>query len=182
MMRGLCVFLLVTPLIGLMINALSHVMCSRRFAGGRHLTAILAGFTAGFLTQAGLGLFFWPRMPYGLVDNLAHLAMSAFMYVALAYGYFVFINLNVTSLRIRILKELYTAGNEGLPGQTLLSLYNPNEIFETRMRRLANWGQLVENGNRYLPRGRGFWIAARIILIVKFIVLGKPLRRKSPHP
>lgn len=179
-MTAACGFFLLVPITSLALNVLGHAICSRATGGGRHLTSILVGFIAGMLTQTVLAFVVLSRMPSGLLDQIAYLAMNTFMYVALAYGYFAFVNLNVTSLRIRILKELLSAGSEGLPEETLLSLYNPKEIFAARIRRLTNWKQLVEEHERYFRSGKSFWFATRTILFFKFILFRKPIKRPAP--
>ena len=92
-------------------------------------------------------------------------------YLALAFGYFNFINLNIASLRIRMVQELAEAGG-AMPVEALTGLYNTEAVISVRIDRLVSGGHLVERQGRFYSGQRKFLVVGRIFDILRLVILG----------
>lgn len=153
-------------------NVLTQVLVFRNFAKPGLLKSeyigFLTGFTVFFLTE--LYVFHLQQCPVS--DSAAIFAANFIIYCALGYIYFHFIALGETARRIRILRELYEA-KDGLLLNEILERYNAREIFENRMNRLINNGQIILREGRYQIISLPMLLITRIILVFKMIVFGK---------
>jgi hypothetical protein len=107
-----------------------------------------------------------------LPENIFSAFANAFTYSALGYCYFHFINLGETARRIRILRELYDSKN-GLSKDEILSKYNAHQIISKRIERLVNNGQIIFKDGRYYIGHPMMLLIAKIIVMMKCMVLGK---------
>jgi hypothetical protein len=138
----------------------------------------------GFLTglaatiAASLGALFYGRSP--LADGAALLALNVLAYLALAFGYFNFINLNIASLRIRMLQEILEA-NGRISRAQLLCYYNADEVARLRIARLVRGGHLRErDGRLYSGKATRFLWVAWIFEALHWIILGHQVAPKPP--
>jgi hypothetical protein len=158
-------------LLGLACNFLGHSLAAILTAGRRVALAVMAGFVTGLVAAAvctGLG---FSCRAFAPADILAYSAFNLVIYLALSYDYFNFVNLNMVSLRIRVLQELLAA-DAGLSQDDLLRQYNAEELISRRIVRLMELGYLLEQEGRYQHRGVGLLLLARIITSLKWLVLG----------
>jgi hypothetical protein len=100
---------------------------------------------------------------YGLLNLLT--------YLALAFGYFNFVNLTIASLRIRLLEEILDAGGELSAGR-LRAAYNADSVSDLRLARLLRGGHLVERNGRLVIGRRRFMIVARIFDFLHWLIIG----------
>jgi hypothetical protein len=114
---------------------------------GRRNQALLAGIlvgalAAGWCVAAGFsgGLTVADQVGYALAVALAFLTIT--------FCFWAFINLNVTALRIRVLREIWLSPGHSLPAADLEGRYNVGAIFDVRVRRLADLGHLSLDGGR----------------------------------
>ena len=107
-----------------------------------------------------------------LADGVALTGVNAMAYLALAFGYFNFVNLNIASLRIRMIQELAESGGR-LPTAHLIGLYNTETVIALRIDRLTSGGHLVERDGRYYSGKRRFLIVARIFDFLRWAILGQ---------
>jgi hypothetical protein len=156
---------------GLAINLAAHVsmalMTNGRWAPFAILSAAAAGLT-GTIVLSAVGL---SQMRPEPADGIALAALNLAIYLALAFGYFNFVNLNMTALRPRILLELLEV-QAGLTRADLLRRYNAEELVNRRIARLTLRGHLVERHGRLHYRGVGLLLLARGMTALKWIVLG----------
>jgi hypothetical protein len=110
-------------------------------------------------------------MAIGFEDRIGFVVLNLFTYVALAFGYFNFVNLTVASLRIRLLEEIGEAGG-ALPATTLKAAYNSSEVVAIRLQRLVQGGHLVEKDGRLHSGRLPFLIVARIFDGLRWFILG----------
>ena len=91
------------PIIGLGTNCLAHILCRKVF-GLRTGYALVCGFFLGLVIMAVVAA---ANRPTAIsTGDLAGLwATLGMNYVALEFGFWAFLNLNVTSLRIRMLRR-----------------------------------------------------------------------------
>lgn len=161
----------VAALAGLGLNFLTHLLTAVLTAGRRVGLSVLTGVCAGLVGTAVLTTVGLSALKPELVDAVAFATLNLAIYLALAFGYFNFVNLNMTSLRIRVLLELLEA-REGLSREDVLQLYNAEELLERRLARLKRQGYLVEQQGRFCRRGSSLLLLARGMTMLKWVVLG----------
>ncbi|MBY0522095.1 MAG: hypothetical protein K2R98_01775 [Gemmataceae bacterium] len=130
-----------------------------------------AGFVGGTVASV-LALL---EMQSPAADVVVLLLFNALIYLALSYGYFNFIQLNVSSLRIRMLHEL-SVNAQGLSEQKLLDLYNEREMLEYRLARLVQGQQIAERRGRLYFRRSAVYAIALVIDFCKRLVVGRRIR------
>jgi len=171
--------LVLAPVLAMLANVFTHVAASRLNRGQNQIKCVLYGFLSGLA-----GLLFLAAV-VSSADNsgpdfLGFILTDLISYTAFAYGYFHFVNINVASLRIRILQEIiYSPG--GLSEEDVLSRYNSGHILENRIKRLLASGQLIEKeGCYYLGENRTFLRLFWLFEILKHAVLGHGNRFLKP--
>jgi hypothetical protein len=110
--------------------------------------------------------------PISTINVFSVLITNLIIYLSLSYCYFHFVNLAVTARRIRLLRDLNNS-EDGMTMDEILLQYNSRDMVQNRIERLVNSGQVIYKNNRYyIGRPAMLW-SARIILIMKQLVLGK---------
>jgi len=153
------------PLFGLATNVIAQIACA-------HLTrrtnlSIVTGGIGGLVVT---GLCASTASDQPLYGRLADLATALLTYLALAFGYWAFLTMNSTSLRIRMIRELLNAGT-GISHSELMTRYSAEEFLQRRLERLkASSKQLSCVNGRWRLTSRTFLVmgwalgAARAIL------------------
>jgi len=114
----------------------------------------------------------------------ALIVMNLLASVAFAFNYFCFVNLAITSLRIRLLGELARAGG-CLPERALLARYDTADVIALRIERLVQGGHIVHRDGRYFSGRLHFLLVARIFDCLRRFILGPRHHAShgiSPHP
>ena len=139
--------LVATPLVGLAVNCVGHVFMSRfarwtrRPCDRRRRPPWVPGRGRDKRGDTHPpGLF--------MVGQCRAVALNLVTYLGLAYGYIGYVGLNLTSLRIHILKVLLQSGGS-LPKHELVALYNDSEVVATRIEAMLRGGYLVERNGRF---------------------------------
>lgn len=162
----------VAPVLGLAAYCLAQILLARSMPGRSPYQSLKLGFACGLivvLSASGWGV---GRMPLGWQDRAGYVVLDLLTYLALAFGYFNFVNLTVASLRIRMLEELWQAGG-ALPAETLEAAYSSSAVAAVRLQRLVQGGDLVEKDGR-LHRGRlRFLTVARIFDALRWVIIGR---------
>jgi hypothetical protein len=96
----------------------------------------------------------------------------------LAFGYWAFVNLNITSLRIRILREILHAG-AGISRQQLTAEYSAEEFLRRRLERLRNGGQISFRDERWRLESRTLPALAQVLGVIRAVVLPARGRRSD---
>ena len=86
--------------------------------------------------------------------------------------YFHFINLGETARRVRIVRELWEAQIE-LSMNELIQRYNASEIIDVRLQRMIQNKQIIERDGKYCIGKPVMLGMAKIIILMKQILLGK---------
>ncbi len=157
------------PLIGLAVNVLMQILSFRCQRNPALLKSIVFGFAIGMIVVITM-----QGKMYNLLSatSFPQLVTNVTIYSALAYCYFHFLNLGETARRIRIVRELYDFPN-GLSMEEILGLYNSRDMVKLRINRLVSNGQILHrDGNYYIGKPVMLWMA-RIILLLKRILLGQ---------
>jgi hypothetical protein len=148
------------PLAGLGADVAIQIAVAR--ASGRIGTSIVSGALTGAVATTAV-----------LVANRSGIAAGAVAivtFLALAFCFWTFLNLNVTSLRIRILREVLHAGGSVSAAQ-LAAQYSDDEFLSRRLARLEAAKQLSFVGGRWRLESRVLLILARTMDAARFIVL-----------
>jgi hypothetical protein len=130
----------------------------------------VSGLLAGLVVTIGFGGMGLAHMRVAAWDTAALLAFNIVIYLALAYGYLNFVNLNIASVRIRVLQE-FLETQKPLARSDLLALYNPAEMIARRLSRLTEQGHIIIRAGR-VYRGRRILVPiAYTVDAFKWIVL-----------
>ncbi len=172
-------WLAVAPILGLAAYCLAHVVACRSLQRGPYFPLML-GCGCGLAATIAISLaaLLWTRC--GAADGLALAGLNLATYLALSFGYFNFVNLNIASLRIRMLQELAESGGR-MPVDRLAALYDTETIIGLRIDRLTRGGHLVERQGRYYSGKRRFLIVARIFDLLRWAILGQQRARLAPR-
>jgi hypothetical protein len=159
----------IAPVAGLVSNALAQIVVAhvfRKQIGKSILAGILCGFGVT-LAVTWLGATKEPDVGWQFFDVWL---LGVATYLALSFGFWVFLNLNITSIRIRILRELFRAGGS-IALADFLGLYSPAERLHRRIQRLEKGGQLIRIGDCWRLGSWQVLLIARCIEALRTLVL-----------
>ncbi len=170
--------LALAPVFGLAVYCLSHIAACHTISNRGNYLPLMVGCGCGLAATAAISLAALIRLQSGWADGLALAGINLAACLALAFGYFNFINLNIASLRIRMLQELADAGG-CLPAERLTGLYNTETVIAVRIDRLARGGHLIERDGRYYSGKWQFLLVARTFDLLRWAILGHSANRSS---
>jgi len=160
------------PLLGLAAYCLLQMLAARAAPSASPYRSLAVGFACGLVVVLMVAGWAAGCMPTSTTDRLALVALDFLTYLALAFGYFNFVNLTVASLRIRILEEL--SQHEGrLTGASLVGRYSSTNVVRLRLERLIRGGHLVEREGRLFSGKLVFLVVARTFDLLRMIILGR---------
>lgn len=153
---------------------LAHVLLTRFRPGLFRLKAAVYSFLAGMLFIGGVIWMFRVRMlPVSLWDTIGYAMLWIVSYLCLVYCYFFgFFNLGESARRVRLLIELYLAGERGMTLEEILSAYNARMIVAARLDRLLSSGQIIEKDGRYFVGKPIMLYLAKALVLMKVLFLG----------
>ena len=137
----------IAPLAGLAFAVSAQIMVahvSRGKVGASIVIGILGGL-AVTLAAIALGRAETPGATGEFADTWL---LGVATYLALAFGFWAFLNLNITSMRIRILRQLLRAGGHMALSDMAVS-YSPAERLRRRLERLEKGGQIMCEDGRW---------------------------------
>lgn len=157
-------FITFAPVLGLAVNVLVQASWTRLFHDqvGR---SIIAGLSCGIAADV-LGIACGPAV---LLRSASTWAVTILTYLALAFGFWAFLNLNITSLRIRLLREL-SHGHDHVSRAELLRRYSPEEVLHRRLERLRLGGQLRLEAGRWRISSRTLLRLARSMALLRSVI------------
>jgi hypothetical protein len=166
------VLLVCAPIVGLFAGIFAQVV-TYMFLTGK---PIVFSYAVGFAVGAAFSLVAlhaaYPS--YGFFDAVIVLLTFG----GLNYCYNNFVNLNFSSLRIRLLKELLACGGTESMGM-VTSQYGSKAVLGRRLQRLVAWGQLRQEGGRYMAVAGSFLLLALLFDSLKKIMIGHGFRYKN---
>ena len=137
-------FLVSAPVIGLVRTVCCQWLVLRLSHGKNFFLSIITGLLSGITLTLALTLSDSAGATTWLVIvNL----VTAF---SLGFCYWAFLNLNITSLRIRILRELLQSPKHQMTHEYLHSQYGEGEMLDRRLRRLVETNQIKLSDGRYM--------------------------------
>ena len=152
----------IAPLAGLISAVLTQIAVvhvSRGKVGASIIIGIIGGLAVAIAAVA-LGRAEAPGVPGGFIDTWL---LGGATYLALAFGFWAFLNLNITSMRIRLLRQLLRAGGR-MPLSDMAVFYTPAERLRRRLERLEKGGQIMCEDGRWRLRS---WQALAIARCVE---------------
>jgi len=172
--------LVLAPVFGLMVYAVSQIVIIRAAPDRSPYFSMFVGNIAGFLLSLVVTIGWLWGSELSTPNKVALFAMNFAIYLGVGFCYFNLVNIIIASLRVRMLEEIWLAG-DGLPARQLLDGYNSEKVFEVRIARLLNGGHLVESDGRFVNGKKRFlWLALfwevlrRVILGRKRFAAGRP--------
>jgi len=162
----------VIPIAGIVVDVASQIALSRLPLGVGHVRRQFLAFGCGLAAVVLLTLIFRPLLGAGLLEEAAGLLVSGLTYAFLGFVFFNALNANLSSLRVRLLKELLNREPHGLSATTLLERYGAAEILTARIGRLAAGGQLTQRGDRYFFQPKGVAVIGRFFAGLRRLLLG----------
>jgi len=163
--------IVVAPLAALAVNCVTQVAMARLLPGKSPYASMVAGIIAGAVVTVVVTAMAAGQSHCGMGDRVSFHALNAAIYLALAFGYFNFVNLTIASLRIRLLGEIAAAGGS-LQRSALLQSYNTGKVIALRIERLVRGGHLRERNGRYFIGKKRFLLVARVYNVMRRLVIG----------
>jgi len=169
-----------SPLLGLLVCVLLHILLIHVWKNTGLLCRFLWAFVLGGLLVGGISAEPFKFSSVAPANILAGELLNILTYVGLAFGYFNFVNCNVTSLRIRLLRELLEHHPQGLDQKEILNKYGADEVLSVRLNRLTKNGYLVLRGERYYIGRPGILAIARVFDVLIWIIGVARVKNKPP--
>jgi hypothetical protein len=134
---------LASQVLALAINCAAYLVLRRAF-GSSLAVSIFGGLGFGFVVVVTVAL---ESLRYADIDPVESLICQIGTYLALSFCFWTFLNLNVASLRIRVMRDLLQSGGTAAVSDVLRA-YSDAERLQRRLVRLSNGGQIeLVNGN-----------------------------------
>jgi hypothetical protein len=171
-MDSLYQLVVAAPVIGLAAYCVTQIFVARLATSSSPYRSLMIGFICGLVVVMMLAGWAAGRMEISVADRIGYLLLDLLTYLALAFGYFNFVNLTVASLRIRLLEELSLHGGR-LSRQALVDRHSSANVFGIRLKRLIGGGHLVEQQGRLFTGKRVFLVVARIFDMLRWVILGR---------
>jgi hypothetical protein len=128
----------------------------------RTMFSILSGLTAGLAA-------FWYIVPEGILN--ASVWASLCSYLALSFCYWAFINLNLTSLRIRLVRELLKEKGYALSTDKIMQRYSPQELVDRRIERLEKSNQIKRSGDKWILLSKKLMFIILTITVLRKLIM-----------
>lgn len=152
-----------SPIISLMVAVFAQIILSHQ--SKKIGQSIVFGVLLGLFIQIGLLCLLRKYTPINWQDDCAELLT----FFSLCFCFWAFLNLNLTSLRIRLLHEL----NSGLQLTTenLLQKYSPTELIKRRIDRLKLSGQIKQENNNWILNSRKLLIFVYVSSFLRNVLM-----------
>lgn len=164
-------YLPLAPLLGFAMDMFAHAALARIFPGGAHVRIQFVSFGLGMAVTAIVLIVLLWQCPLSAVDRIGYLLLHTMGYACLGFGLFNVINANVSSLRVRMLKEYLAVDPVPLSDATMFTRYPAGEILAARLTRLETGGQIYVNNGRYYPREGGVALIGRFFAVLRRLLL-----------
>ena len=153
-MGGQLPLLILAPAGGLALNILLQAVLSRAARGDAHLRNQFFALGVGAVAAAAALAWLLARQPFGIFDTIGYLFLHLSIYLFFAFCFFNVINANVSSLRVRMLREYLACAPEPLPDREIYRRYPVRDMLTSRLARLESGRQIRAAGGRYFMGAR----------------------------
>jgi len=141
--------LLLAPAAGLLADMVLHAALARLVVRAGHIRLQFVSFAAGALVTLALLTAMLFGSPFTTADTAGYLALHMLIYACLGFCFFNVISANVSSLRIRMLKEMLRLDPAPMEYAALCARYSAREMLLSRLARLESGGQIEVRAGRY---------------------------------
>jgi hypothetical protein len=163
--------LVLVPLAGMTVNVALQLLLARMPLAVGPVRRQFFCFGCGLLlTLAALAIEL-PRARMDARDRLGLATMYVLSYAFLGFIFFNVINLNVSSLRIRMLKEYLARDPAPLSDSELMRKYPAGDRLDARLDRLEAGGQIVRRNGRIYIRRRSVALIAHVFAGLRALLL-----------
>jgi len=148
---------------GLAVFAVAQLLLFRFISPESVLKWLIKLIAAGGLSDISAAvLLSWKNFDAGLLEVTFFSVLSLAIYLMLTYLYVVGIfGPYESSVRLRILREIYSVSPKGMSLEGLLSRYSAAWILERRMNRFISAGDVTFDGKTYsLRKQKNFFVFA----------------------
>jgi hypothetical protein len=170
-MRETTLLLLLAPAAGLLTDVLLQAALPRLATRSGHIRLQFFSFGAGAVTTVILLAAMMYRWPFTAPDRAGYFVLHFLIYACFGFCFFNVISANVSSLRVRILKEMLARHPAPMGNAALRAQYSAREMLAARLARLERGGQIDARAGRYYLRKKsialigGFFAALRRLLL-----------------
>ena len=165
--------LLLVTMLGFVINIITHIVLARIYTEGVHVRIQFVSFGLGVVFVVSILISLLWHLPFALEDRIGYLILHTLIYACLGFGLFNVINANVSSLRVRMIKEYLSAEPVPLPDTILFARYPASEILAVRLTRLIEGNQICVKNGLYFPRERGVALIGKFFAFFRYLLLRK---------
>lgn len=159
------------PVLGFAVDILAHAVLARIFPGGAHVRIQFVSFGLGMAVVAAVLIPLLWQYPFASMDRIGYLLLHTMIYTCLGFGLFNVINANVSSLRVRMLKEYMSADPAPLSDAAMFARYPAGEILAARLARLLAGEQICVKDGRYYPREGGVALIGQFFAVLRRLLL-----------
>ena len=134
------------------------------------MTAFFISWLLGLIILIGL---FSIKMAQNLEFSrmLGYGVLALFSYMSLSFCFWAFLNLNLTSIRVRIFRELIGKHPSAMQIDQLTHRYDEADVVRKRVDRLIKRGHLKKKGNRlFVKRGELLALSISIRFLRRLII------------
>lgn len=164
--------LLLAPAAGLAADVVLQAVLSRFVSGEANLRVQFISLGAGLLLTALLLYFLHSGSRLVPMDNIGYALVHLLTYACFGFIFFNMISANISSLRVRMLKEYLARGPAPLADAELYAKYPAADMVSARLARLEAGGQILARDGRYYLRGRGVAMIGAFFAGLRSLLLG----------
>lgn len=165
--------LTLAPVLGLTVNIAAQIVISRLPLSIGHVRRQFLSFSCGLTVTALLLWHMLRAVDLSLWDEAGYLTLHLLSYAMAGFIFFNIINLNISSLRIRMLKEYLRTYPQPLPSRILREKYHTGGMLDARLERLARGGQLIQRDGRYYFHPSMVVVIGRFFAFLQHFLLRK---------
>jgi len=140
------------PLLGLATDVAMQVILARLPLTVGHLRRQFISFGAGLVVVLAVLWLLLRSLPLGPLDRVGYSVLHLGSYAFGGFCFFNVINLNISSLRIRMLKAYLQQHPRPLADEVLMATCSAAGMLDSRLQRLLDGGQITRSGDRFHPR------------------------------
>ncbi len=163
--------LLLAPILGLVADVILQAALTRIVSRPPHIRLQFVSFAAGGFLALGLLVFLLSGVPATGADKSGYLVLYLLIYACFGFCFFNVISANVSSLRLRMLKELLALDPQPMADAVLRKRYSAQEMVLSRLARLEGGGQIECRSDRYYLRKSGVSLIGRFFAGLRQLLL-----------